>query len=261
METVSRLPEEGELVLATVRSITTHGAYVTLDEYEDMNGFLHISEISTGWVKSIERYVRLGQKIVLKVIRVSKQRKEIDLSLRQVTGEERREKLVETKKAEKADSVMKLVESKLNLNEETGKKYRELLMEEFGALYDAVEEVSRKGIKVLQKLNLPQDYASNLETIAKEKIIIPTVKVHGVIELKSDLPDGIDIIKSVLLEAENVRSGGAEIDIKYLGAPRYRIEVKAENYKIAEKALEISTQKVRESIKKKGGSFSFERER
>ncbi len=124
MEAAVHLPEEGELVLATVRSITPHGVYVTLDEYGAMNGFLHISEISTGWVKSIEKYVRLGQKIVLKVIRVSKQRKEIDLSLRQVTGEERREKLIEIKKAEKADGVMKLVESKLNLGEEASMKYR-----------------------------------------------------------------------------------------------------------------------------------------
>ncbi|MEM3078226.1 MAG: translation initiation factor IF-2 subunit alpha [Nitrososphaerales archaeon] len=260
MEAAVHLPEEGELVLATVRSITPHGVYVTLDEYGAMNGFLHISEISTGWVKSIEKYVRLGQKIVLKVIRVSKQRKEIDLSLRQVTGEERREKLIEIKKAEKADGVMKLVESKLNLGEEASMKYRELLIEEFGALYDAVEEVSRKGIKVLQKLNLPQDYASTLEAVAKEKVIIPTVEVHGIIELKSDSSDGIEKIKSALSEAENVKSSGAKINIRYLGAPRYRIEVKAENYKIAEKALELVTQKVKESIEKKGGSFSFKKE-
>ncbi len=260
MEAAIHLPEEGELVLATVRSITPHGVYVTLDEYGEMNGFLHISEISTGWVKSIEKYVRLGQKIVLKVIRVSKQRKEIDLSLRQVTGEERREKLIEIKKAEKADGLMKLVESKLNLSEEASMKYRELLIEEFGALYDAVEEVSRKGIKVLQKLNLPQDYASTLEAVAKEKIIIPTVEVHGIIELKSDSSDGIEKIKSALSEVENVKSSGAKINIKYLGAPRYRIEVKAENYKIAEKALELVTQKVKESMEKKGGSFSFKKE-
>lgn len=261
MEAMAHLPEEGELVLATVRSITPHGVYATLDEYENINGFLHISEISTGWVKNIERYVRIGQKVVLKVIRTSKQRKETDLSLRQVTGEERKEKLIHIKRDEKADSVMKLVESKLNLYDETSKKYRELLMDEFGALYDAVEEVARKGIKPLQKLNLPQDYVSTLESIAKEKIIIPTVKVHGVLELKSDSPDGIRIVKSALLEARNVKSGGAEIDIKYLGAPRYRMEVKAENYKIAEKALETSTQKLKESIEKKGGSFSFKRER
>lgn len=260
MEVASHLPEEGELVLATVTSITPYGVYVTLDEYEDMNGFLHISEISTGWVKNIERYVRVGQKIVLKVIRVSKQRKEIDLSLRQVTGEERREKLLEIKKAEKADGVMSLVESKLNLDQETSMKYRALLIEEFGNLYDAVEEVSRKGMKVLQKLNLPQDYVSTLEAIAKEKIIIPSVEVHGVMELKSNSSDGIEKIKSALLEAENVKSGGAKITIRYLGAPRYKIEVKADNYKIAEKALELSIQKVRERIEKSGGSFSFKRE-
>jgi len=260
MEAVSHLPEEGELVLATVTSITPHGVYVTLDEYGGMNGFLHISEISTGWVKNIEKYVRLGQKIVLKVIRVSKQRKEIDLSLRQVTGEERREKLIEIKKAEKAGGVLKLVESKLNLDQETSVKYRELLIEEFGTLYDALEEVSKKGIKVLQKLNLPQEYASTLEAIAKEKIVIPSVEVRGIMELKSDSPDGLEKIKSALLEAENVKSGGAKINIRYLGAPRYRIEVKAENYKIAEKVLELSIQKVKASIEKKGGSFSFRKE-
>ncbi|MEM3383360.1 MAG: translation initiation factor IF-2 subunit alpha [Nitrososphaerales archaeon] len=260
MEEASNFPEEGELILATVKSITPYGVYVTLDEYEDMNGFLHISEISTGWVKNIEKYVRLGQKIVLKVIRVSKQRKEVDLSLRQVTGEERREKLIEIKKAEKAVGVMNLVESKLNLDPEARMKYRELLIEEFGSLYDAVEEVSRKGIKVLQKLNLPQDYISTLEAIAKEKIMAPTVEIHGIMELKSNSSDGIDKIKSALLEAENVKSSGAKVTIRYLGAPRYRIEVKADNYKIAEKVLDLSVQKVKGRIEKSGGSFSFKRE-
>ncbi|MEM3539282.1 MAG: translation initiation factor IF-2 subunit alpha [Nitrososphaerales archaeon] len=261
MEAASHLPEEGELVLATVTNITPHGVYVTLDEYEDMNGFLHISEISTGWVKNIEKYVRLGQKIVLKVIRVSKQRKEVDLSLRQVTGEEKREKLIEIKKAEKAISVMNLVESKLNIDPETSMKYRELLIEEFGSLYDALEEVSRKGMKVLQKLNLPQDYISTLEAIAKEKIIAPTVEIHGVMELKSNSPDGIEKIKSALLEAENVKSSRAKVTIRYLGAPRYRIEVKADNYKIAEKVLDLSIQRVKGRIEKSGGSFSFKKER
>src|SRR6266849_2971525 len=55
----------------------------------ETKGFLHVSEISTGWVRNIDRVAKVSQKLVLKVIRVNKARREIDLSLRQVTNEER----------------------------------------------------------------------------------------------------------------------------------------------------------------------------
>ena len=43
---VRRLPEEGEIVLVTIKEVTGHGAYITLDEYDETIGFLHISEIA-----------------------------------------------------------------------------------------------------------------------------------------------------------------------------------------------------------------------
>ena len=45
------LPEEGELVVGTVTSIRNFGAFVTLDEYNKREAFIHLSEVATGWVK------------------------------------------------------------------------------------------------------------------------------------------------------------------------------------------------------------------
>ena len=115
---IQRLPEEGEIIIATVRQVTGHGAYVTLDEYNNMTGFLHISEISTGWIRNIERYLRPKQKTVLKVIRVNKVRGEVDTSLKQVSGEERKSKLIEAKKSDKATTFLDFIKSKLKLTDE-----------------------------------------------------------------------------------------------------------------------------------------------
>jgi len=80
---IQEMPEPGEIVLATVTKVMDHGAYVTLDEYDDIQGFLHISEIAPGWIRSVSRFVRDGEKKVLLVKKVNSKRGDIDLSLKQ----------------------------------------------------------------------------------------------------------------------------------------------------------------------------------
>ena len=43
-------PEEGELVVVSVKSVKQNGADVTLDEYEGVDGFIFIGEIASGWM-------------------------------------------------------------------------------------------------------------------------------------------------------------------------------------------------------------------
>lgn len=253
------IPEEGEVVIASVKEITDHGAYVTLDEYDNLPAFLHKSEITTGWVKHIERYVNVGQKAVLKVVRINKARKQVDLSLRQVSGEERKEKLIQVKKHEKARGILEIVKNKVQLNNVDSLKYSQMLEDEFGSTYDALEEAARHGAEPLKKLNLPAKYVEILAETAKEKIVFPTVTIKGVMEIKTDQPTGINIIKDALSIAQSIKTGGSKIIVTYMGAPRYRIVVEAENYKIAEKALENAVEKVRDMIQKKHGQFAFSR--
>lgn len=82
-------PEVGELVIATVDSVKDYGAFVKLDEYPDKIGFVHITEISSGWVKYIRDYVREGQKIVCQVMNVTPSKGHVDLSLKRVNDHQK----------------------------------------------------------------------------------------------------------------------------------------------------------------------------
>src|SRR2546429_1319279 len=102
----SSMPEPGEIVVCTVREITSHGIYVNLDQYGGMNGFLHVSEISTGWVRKIERGAKPQQRLGLQGISAGKEREEIKLSLRTGTKEGRRRKGIGGKRGGGGPGVM-----------------------------------------------------------------------------------------------------------------------------------------------------------
>lgn len=255
---VKQLPEVGEIVIATIKDVTSHGAYVTLDEYGGITGFLHISEIATGWVRNIERYVKPKQKAVLKVIRVNKTRAEVDLSLKQVGGEDKKKKLLAVKKDEKAKAFMELIKEKCKISDEQVRKYSEVLSEEFPVLYDLFEDVAKKGVKVIEDLGLPKEVMAAIEEVAN-KIPVPTVEVRGIMEITCRKPDGIEVIKEVLHSAEESKVD-VKIEISYIGAPKYRIMVNSEQFKTAEKMLDAAIQKIEDGILKNSGTFKFARE-
>lgn len=255
---IQRLPEEGEIVIATVTQVTGHGAYVTLDEYNNMTGFLHISEIATGWIRNIERYIRPKQKAVLKVIRVNKVRGEVDTSLKQVSGEERKSKLIEVKKNDKAATFLDFIKSKLKLTDETVKEIEDVLLQKYDYLYDAFEAVSRKGLDAIQNINLSPEVKNAIEEASK-RIPIPVVEISGIMEIILKKPNGIEIIKSTLANTEGSK-GSANSTITYIGAPRYRIVVTAENFKVAEKFMNNTVEKLRANIEKQHGTFNFVRQ-
>jgi translation initiation factor 2 subunit 1 len=254
---IQTLPEEGEIIIATVRQVTGHGVYVTLDEYNNMTGFLHISEIATGWIRNIERYVRPKQKAVLKVIRVNKGRGEVDTSLKQVSGEERKSKLIEVKKNDKASTFLDFIKSKLKLTDEQVQEIEDKLLQKYDYVYDAFEVVSRKGLDAIQNIDLSPEIKKAMEEASK-RIPIPLVEISGIMEITLKTPDGIEIIKNTLANAEGSKGGASSI-VTYIGAPRYRIVVTAENFKIAEKYMNSTVEKTRANIEKQHGTFSFVR--
>lgn len=251
------LPEPGEVVVCTVREITSHGIYVNLDQYDGTNGFLHVSEISTGWVRNIDRVAKVSQKLVLKVIRINRSRREIDLSLRQVTNEERRARVIEWKREERALAIVDGVRKKLELDDQAVAGLKEKLENQFGTLYEALETAAKTGEKGLAPAGLPERTAKTVAELASEKIIPPRYEVGALVEVSSRSPEGIEQVKKTLLAASSAPS--AEVHITYAGAPRYRVRITADDYKQAEKALDIVLEKIKDGVGKHD-AFSFKRE-
>src|SRR5574344_2464845 len=70
MSRAREFPENGELVVCSVTNVKNFGAFVTRDEYDGKEGFIHVRDIASGWVKYVRDFIREGQKVVCKVLGV-----------------------------------------------------------------------------------------------------------------------------------------------------------------------------------------------
>ena len=148
------LPEVGEIVIATVKKTGDHGAYVSLDEYDNIQGFLHISEIAPGWVRKVTKFVKEGDKKVLLVKKIQEDRAEIDLSLKQISKEQRKKKLLDVKRFEKEQSILKNIQDKAKLSSEEVDELEEKLLSKYKSVYDAIIDIATKNISVIDDLKI-----------------------------------------------------------------------------------------------------------
>ncbi|MGC9515333.1 translation initiation factor IF-2 subunit alpha [Methanocrinis sp.] len=250
-------PEPGELVVCTVDQVVDFGAFVILDEYTNKRGLIHISEVASGWIKYIRDHVREGQKIVCKVLNVDPSRHHIDLSLKDVNEHQRREKIQAWKADQKA---WKWLQMAYEGEEDHLADVASTLIEGYESLYVAMEDAAVSGIDALAEAGLSPEDASKVLSISQENVKIPYVDITGYVDLISPAPDGIEQIKKALKKAARTKEDEVTLDVRYVGAPRYRIHVTAPDYKLAEGELRKAAQAAIKSIEKEGGEGTFHRQ-
>lgn len=70
----------GQVVEGKVTGIQPYGAFVSLDK--DTSGLIHISEISDGFVKDVNRFVWVGETVKVQVLEYDEATKHAKLSLK-----------------------------------------------------------------------------------------------------------------------------------------------------------------------------------
>ncbi len=250
-------PEGGELIIGTVDSIFRQGAFISLDEYGNKRGMLHLSEISPKWVRNIRDYVREGQKVVLVVLKVNPSRGHIDLSLRRVTDAQRKEKLQEVKQKQRSKKLLELLAKELKLSAEEMVSIKMEVENKFDSLYAGLEAVASDSSN-MDKLDITKEWKPPFLELIQNSIKTPLVDITGYVSLRCFEEDGIERIRESLKKIKDY-DPEHNIDVAYVSAPLYRITVVAKDYKSAERLLRNSAEESITYLNRYNGSGEFYR--
>lgn len=73
---------KGKIVKATVTGIEDYGIFVVLEQ--GYTGLIHISEISYGYVKNINKFVKIGDTILVEILDVDEWEHRLKLSIKNI---------------------------------------------------------------------------------------------------------------------------------------------------------------------------------
>ncbi|WP_346662029.1 translation initiation factor IF-2 subunit alpha [uncultured Methanobrevibacter sp.] len=233
-------PDEGELIVGTVYKVLNYGAFAKLEEYQGKEAFIHISEVSSGWVPK---------------------KGHVDASLKRIREDQRTKKIQHWKIEQKAEKFLEL--SAKSLGKTLDEAYDEVgyeLMDIFGDVYGAFETAADEGAESLTEEGIPQDWADAITEVAKKNITPPEVHISGYVDIETFVPNGVEVIISALKAAEDNGDEEEEIKVQCVGAPRYRITVKSTDYILAEKALKAAADRCIAVVEESEGNGAFLRE-
>lgn len=246
------LPEINELVVVRTYKVTQFAAWCKLEEYPEMEGMISISEAAGKWIYDVREVVKEGKQYVAKVMKIEPDRKMVRLSLKRVSKREQKEKMNVFRKEQRAEKILELMAKKLGRDlDEAYEKVGFLLQEEFGEMYDGLEEIF-KNPQILEKLKIPDEWKEVLIEVVKKSFKEKVVELKAEIELYSLEGDGVRRIREVLDEL--VKKG---LTVKYISPPKYLVKLTTAEPKRGERNLEEALERVKKLAKKLGCFYSF----
>ncbi|MEM4137812.1 MAG: S1 RNA-binding domain-containing protein [Candidatus Anstonellaceae archaeon] len=217
-------PKMDELVLAKVKKVMNYGATCILEEYNNKEAFLHISEVAPRWIKNIREFLHEGQHLVVRVINVDINKNQIDVSLKKVTEYEAKNKIKEYRQKKRATKVFELAVKEAALSQKRAEQLKEQLEKKYNNLYFALEEMQNKDFNFSHFNITPQEYQKILNVLQKN-IKRSSIQISKTIKLTTYSPEGINKIKEVLAQIKNMTIASQPINVHYLGAPKYKISI------------------------------------
>ncbi|EGZ07670.1 hypothetical protein PHYSODRAFT_356047 [Phytophthora sojae] len=269
-----KFPEIDELVMVNVRSIAEMGAYVSLLEYNNIEGMILLSELSRRRIRSINKLIRVGKNEVVMVLRVDKEKGYIDLSKRRVSPEDIAKCEERYNKAKTVHGVLRQVaqENHLEIEDLYSKVawplYKKFKIETVSDDEKKVEyvhcyDVFKMGItddSVFEGLDITPEILAALKAQIRRRLTPQPIKIRADIEVTCFTYEGIEAIRSALQAAQNIGTDDVPVKVKLIAPPMYVMTTSTLDKQKGIQKLQEAIEAVREHITAKKGTMSVKME-
>ncbi len=236
-------PKLKSLVIVKVDKIEKYGAYCKLIEYNNIEAFIPLKEVSTGWIKNIHEFLHKGRTIICRVIHIDLQKGTIDISLKRVTSKDSKDKISEYNLEKRLSSLFEQAIKKSNLSRQK-LTLTKAVLSEFETYINFHKNMLDNTLK-FKNFELPTIFTSTYMEIteANKKKKKYTVS-YTITLINYNTETGINEIKDTLMQIQKQK-----INIHYLGAPKYLFSTEGSDYVDAEKKIKKAIANLTSNIK------------
>eukprot|EP01083_Nonionella_stella_P267549 903830_1 len=259
----SEYPEIESLVMVNVRNIADMGAYVSLLEYNNIEGMILLSELSRRRIRSIHKLIRVGRNEVVMVLRVDQEKGYIDLSKRRVSPEDVAACEDKFNKAKAVHGVLRHLADRKGLYlEELYDKVGWPLYRKYGHAYDAFKLALAEDEGVADpfaELEIPGAIKDELKAYIRRRLAPQPVKIRADIEVSCFAYEGIDAIRDALTAGMNCggENTAIKIKLKLIAPPIYVMNTTTLEKDAGIALLNKSIDTIKEVITSKGGKLDI----
>ncbi len=254
----NEFPEIESLVMVNVRNIADMGAYVSLLEYNNIEGMILLSELSRRRIRSIHKLIRVGRNEVVMVLRVDQEKGYIDLSKRRVSPEDVAACEDKFKKAKAVHGVFRHLADRKGLYlEELYQKIGWPLYKKYGHAYDAFKLVLSDETDPFAGLEVPDSIKDELKAYIKRRLAPQPIKIRADIEVSCFTYEGIDAIREALFAGMAVGGEKSPIKINLIAPPIYVLSTMSLEKESGIELLNKAIDTIQECITAKGGKMEI----
>uniref|UniRef100_A0A7S1YZT0 S1 motif domain-containing protein n=1 Tax=Trieres chinensis TaxID=1514140 RepID=A0A7S1YZT0_TRICV len=259
----ARYPEIEQIVMVNVRNIADMGAYVSLLEYNNIEGMILLSELSRRRIRSINKLIRVGRNEVVMVLRVDREKGYIDLSKRRVSPEDITACEDRFNKAKAVHGVLRHLAERRKLHlEDLYERIGWPLYRKYGHAYDAfklalADEAAPGTVEdpFVDLADVPEDIKDELKKYIRRRLAPQPIKIRSDVEVSCFTYEGIDAIREALFAGMACGTENAPIKVKLIAPPIYVLSTMTLEKDAGIALLNRAIETIGAEIGKKGGKM------